>query len=334
MELWASPYTLQSLGSPNSLTSAVERVGALLRIETSDGFGYADIHPWPVLGDAPLGEQLRLLAEGHTTALTRRSLELAKIDLEFRALRRSAFQGLEIPASHFLISDVLKTNETELASIWARGFRTLKIKMGRDVSKELAQILFLFKALSTFRLRFDFNGTLSLEDFLAFAHHLPADVRASTDFIEDPMPWHLGSWQDAHAQTGLPLAVDRLSEDQWAELNLKEDNSYGLAFQWCVLKPAVQEPNAVAAFAAKTSAKLSVTSYMDHPLGQVTAAFEAARLVASGVTIGTCGWMTHFELAESHWTRALEVSGAQLLAPVGHGFGFNTLLENENWKRL
>src|SRR5260221_7143857 len=52
------------------------RRGALLN---ADG-GYADIHPWPELGDASLDEQLALLSTGETTALTAQSLRAGAAD--------------------------------------------------------------------------------------------------------------------------------------------------------------------------------------------------------------------------------------------------------------
>ena len=57
------------------------RRGALIRV---DG-GFADVHPWPELGDAPLDEQLALLARGETTPLTRASLHWARVDADARA---------------------------------------------------------------------------------------------------------------------------------------------------------------------------------------------------------------------------------------------------------
>ena len=57
------------------MRSGVVREGALLRV--NDGF--ADVHPWPTLGDAPLDEQLALLARGELTPLTRASLRCAAL---------------------------------------------------------------------------------------------------------------------------------------------------------------------------------------------------------------------------------------------------------------
>jgi o-succinylbenzoate synthase len=330
MELWASPYTLKSLRAPNARSTSLERSGALIKIVNEKGVGYADVHPWPSLGDVPLNEQLTRLRAGHTTALTRRSLEFAKLDLEFRVSKRSAFQGLEIPQSHFLVSDLFGATDAQLEALSDLGFKALKIKLGRELARELRQLVELRRSLSKFRLRFDFNGMLAPEDFLEFSRELPDLLRERIDFIEDPMPWHAQEWQKAHVETGLPLALDRLSESQLSELERAPSSSY----QWCILKPAVQDPDELVALAKATGARLAVTSYMDHPLGQITAAFEAARLAKAGVPIGACGLMTHFTLEETNWTRAIETTGAEILPPSGFGFGFDRLLENESWERL
>src|SRR5437763_8510701 len=76
---------------------AGRREGALIRV----GSGFADVHPWPELGDEPLGAQLDLLRSGKTTTLTRRSLELAKIDGDARERGFNLFAGLQIPRSHW-----------------------------------------------------------------------------------------------------------------------------------------------------------------------------------------------------------------------------------------
>src|SRR6476659_4640671 len=69
-------YELTPKRRLSAVADAGPRRGALIRV---DG-GYADIHPWPELGDLPLDEQLALLARGETPSLTASSLEVASID--------------------------------------------------------------------------------------------------------------------------------------------------------------------------------------------------------------------------------------------------------------
>lgn len=153
------------------------REGALLR---ADG-GFADVHPWPELGDAPLDEQLALLARGETTPLTRASLHLAALDSDARRRGVSLFDGLTIPLSHWPGNDP------------PAGFDTVKTKGVMDVPPHV-------------RIRIDFNALLTPDEFLRIAPTLP---RERIDFIEDPCPYDRDTWRSLRAQTGLRLALDR-----------------------------------------------------------------------------------------------------------------------------
>lgn len=153
------------------------RLGALLRV----GEGFADVHPWPELGDAPLDEQLARLARGDTTAITERALEHARIDGAARLRGQSLFDGLRIPASHWPGNNP------------PPGFDTAKIKGAHDLPDQV-------------RLRIDFNGSLQPDEFERIAATLP---RERIDFVEDPCPYDAETWKRLRRRTGLRLALDR-----------------------------------------------------------------------------------------------------------------------------
>jgi len=165
-------YSLHGKGA----RASSPREGALLR----DGDGFADVHPWPELGDAPLDEQLALLARGETTALTRASLQCASIDGDARRRGVSLFDGLTIPLSHWPGNDP------------PAGFDTVKLKGVMDVPPHV-------------RIRIDFNARLTPDEFLRVAETLP---RARIDFIEDPCPYDEVVWKELRGRTGLRLAFD------------------------------------------------------------------------------------------------------------------------------
>ena len=152
------------------------REGALLRA----GDGFADVHPWPELGDAPLDEQLALLVRGETTPLTRASLHLASIDGDARRRGISLFERLTIPLSHWPGNDP------------PPGFDTVKIKAVMDTPAHV-------------RVRIDFNARLTAEEFVRIAETLP---RERIDFIEDPCPYDVRVWRALRETTGLRLAYD------------------------------------------------------------------------------------------------------------------------------
>lgn len=177
MRLWIHRYTLRPRRRLSAVAREGVREGALLRADD----GFADIHPWPELGDLPLEEQLALLARGETTPLTRASLRMARLDGEARARGISLFDGLTIPESHWPGNDPLD------------GFDTVKIKGVMDVPPHV-------------RIRIDFNATLTPSEFLRIAETLPKE---RIDFIEDPCAYDATTWRELRAQTGLKLACDR-----------------------------------------------------------------------------------------------------------------------------
>src|ERR1700759_2831740 len=124
-------YELRPRHALKARTGAAPRPGALIRVQG----GHADIHPWPELGDAPLDEQLVRLARGETTPLTRASLRMAKIDAAARAAGRSLLADRTIPVSHHLVVDL--DAPFDPAALSTQGFDRVKIKLGRDLAREL-----------------------------------------------------------------------------------------------------------------------------------------------------------------------------------------------------
>ena len=177
-------YTLRPLSGLNARSAGGAREGALLRV----GGGYADVHPWPELGDAPLDEQLALLARGKTTRLTASSLALARVDGAARREGRSLFDGLTIPLSHWSGLDA------------PAGFDTVKIKGGLDFDPQSIP--------PGKRIRLDFNETLSMPKLLSMS--LPVD---RLEFVEDPFPYDRREWQLLRGQ-GFRLAIDRKVETE------------------------------------------------------------------------------------------------------------------------
>jgi O-succinylbenzoate synthase len=216
------------------MRSGAVREGALLRV----GDGFADVHPWPELGDAPLDEQLALLAEGQVTPLTRGSLHCAVIDHEARRRGVSLFDGLTIPASHWPGPDPPPE------------FDTVKLKSVAEVPPGV-------------RLRIDFNARLTAEEFLRIAETLP---RERIDFIEDPCPYDEALWRELRERTGLRLAYDVPSPRERGEGGRRPGEG---PFDVLVHKPALQTEWPV-------HHDVVVTSYMDHAIGQFYAAYVAA----------------------------------------------------------
>lgn len=274
----------------------MEREGALLRI---DG-GVADCHPWVELGDLPLKVQLEKLARGETTRLTGQSLFFASLDRRAREEQRSLFEGATIPSSHELllkISDQIPEGPL------------LKIKMGK--AEELNCLL----EQKPFRLRLDFNCKISERDFEHFLEEIKP-WHSYIDCIEDPFPYDELKWQRIQDRYGVNLACDAASE---RAINKP------LSANVLVLKPAVQPHLPF----KKVPQKLIVTSYLDHPIGQLSAAFIASRL-----DVDVCGLCSHLVYQTNEFSEQLPQKGPYLTPPSGTGFGYDELLNKLKWKRL
>jgi O-succinylbenzoate synthase len=330
MRVWVSPYTLKSAASLNSRSAASERRGVLLKAEFKKGFGYSCLQPWPELGDEPLTEQIQLLRKGVQTEMMRRALTSAGMDSEFRAQGVSAFEELSVPESHSLVTDLSVLNSASLRARFELGFRALKLKLGKDLEREAHLLSELGEDLAAFRLRFDFNSSLQLESCLQWMDSLSSRVRDAVEFLEDPIPWNAHEWSVLSLRSGAGLAVDI-----WDERTISSaEDMTTLPVAWIIVKPAVQDPERLLKLARRKSPRVCFTSYLDHPLGQTIAAFEAGRAnKADAITVGTCGLLSHTVYEPNSYSRLLS-TGSRWISSDDKGFGFTRLLEEEKWKRL
>jgi O-succinylbenzoate synthase len=161
------------------------------------------------------------------------------------------------------------------------------------------------------RLRIDFNATLTAAEFVRIAATLPRD---RIDFIEDPCPYDAAVWRQLRAQTGLRLALDR-----GANSSPRDADSYDVL----IVKPAL---GAIPC----TDAEIVVTSYMDHPIGQLCAAYSAA---TARIT-STCGLITHVLFENDPFIERMRIDRTRLVPPGGTGWGFDDLLDTLPWQKL
>lgn len=328
VRLWCSGYSLRARARLSGLGENLERCGTLLRIETPDGFGYADIHPWVELGDAPIEKQILFLAAGQPTRLGSRSLALAKLDADIRATGKSAFENLKPPPlSHRLININDLTSEF-LGKTQDQGFQMLKIKLNGDLQINLHLLYQHALKLSGFRLRFDANAQLTVRDYSEFCEKFPITLRERVEFIEDPISPNDGeNWMKLMKTSPFSLAIDRIDDS----------NLENVSAPWVILKPAVQTPAAVCDWARRTGARIAVTSYLDHPVGQVGAALAAAQLSSGEENlkmVGACGLNSHLSYEANAFSEALPSSGPEFYPPEGSGIGFDELLKRLPWEDI
>ena len=312
------------------LASSNPRQGALLRFSFSDGStGYSDCHPWTELGDFPLSEQLDLLKSWQFTHLTRRSGEFARADAQSRLLGRSLWDRLTVPPSHKFWPDVLNLHREEILSWKKEGFTRAKFKVGSAPAAEaavLARFALFFEEYSI-RIRLDFNSLLTRVEFEEFIERL-GSARRFIDFVEDPIPYDSKTWTQIQRNCEIRLALDRLPPGRFHELDAE-------AISVFIIKPAFQDPEPIVDLAKNWGKTVVVTSYLDHPIGQLSAAWTSAQIAARDPEcVEVCGLLSHLAYRPNEFSEQLNTQGAQLIPSVELGFGMTKLLENLPWKPL
>jgi len=308
-----SRYRLKARGLLNSITRRREFEGVLIQI---DG-GFGCIHPWPELGDPPLEKCLADLAGGRRWPIVRRAIRCAEYDRVARRFDHSLFEEMEIPESHATLA---RCHAAEVTAAVAAGFLTIKAKFGRDLPAEEKFLDAMTAEYPALRWRLDFNEILTLEEAETFLSGLSEQTRAAIDFVEDPCPYSDTAWATLHRKTGVNLAVDR------------ESAPLSTAAQVMVIKPAVDEPFLLGEAALHNSQRVTLTGYMDHPVGQTFAAWEAARLdLQLPGLVGLCGLQTHHLFEPDAFSEMLGPWSPVFQAPEGKGLGFDDLLDELPW---
>ena len=310
-----SRYCLKARGRLNAISKRHAFQGALIQL---DG-GFGCIHPWPELGDPPLEKCLADLAGARRWPIVRRALRCAEYDREARKFDHSLFEEMEVPQSHATLTS---RDPSQLALAVEAGFSTVKLKTGHNPEADAKFLDAMTAEFPALRWRLDFNELLEPEEAAEFLLGLAEKTRAAIEFVEDPCPYSEAAWSELHRKTRVPLAVDR------------EAAPLSSAAQVMVVKPAVDEPFLLAEAALRHRQRVVLTSYMDHPVGQTFAAWEAARLeLQFPGLVGLCGLQTHLLFEPDAFTEMLGAWSPVFQVPEGRGLGFDDLLEALPWTR-
>lgn len=311
-------YALEASDSLSVASSGLIREGALLKIIFDSGrVGFADCHPWPEMGDLPLKEQLSRLAQGKFTPVTRCALELASLDAGYRSTGKSAFMHQNIPRSHFLVTNISHWGPQDVQQIIQQGYTHVKLKMGRNIDREVESIYSLFLNTSL-QLRLDFNEILEVDAFHDFLQRIQT-IKEQIDFIEDPFPFDESKWT-AIQKEGWRLACDRQAKAACHRIE---------AARILIVKPALQSFEEWRKWGGQT---LIVTSYLGHPLGQMAAAYVASQVDSSCSLVH--GLLSHHAYQPTCFSQHLNWQNPSFFLPPGAGFGFDGELDQLEWVRL
>lgn len=328
MKIWYSLYQLYPKGAPNSQAKMQYRKGAILRIRFANGaVGYADVCPFPEMGDRPLELELNQIATGKPSALGARSLYFANLDAEARMRKESLYNPKIKIKNHFLISDISRFDLERVSQIEASGYSEFKVKMGQDLIKETELAERLTNRFSTkSKLRLDFNACLNRDRFIDFFDKNQKWLRPCLEYIEDPFTYDAREWQEVSQKYGIIFALD-LAADAVAT------NAEGA--QVIVIKPATHDPNPLIQKFKGKNKKFVFTHYMDFPVGQMFAV-ATAQFYYSQVQeqLLSCGLQFHDVYEGFTFQDHVRMDGPYVLPPPGYGIGFDKLLENQAWVEL
>lgn len=322
MSIAYCPYELKAKNAIQHRHAHYSRKGALLKFTFGQGqVGYADCHPWEELGDLPLNEQLRLLTLQQMTPLTLRAKHFAAIDAHARSQKKHLFEGLALPMSHLLIGQLQDLNS--IIQGLEEGFTHFKIKIGNHLARESELLKEVFRHFSSSapqcRVRLDFNLKIDKATFVGFLKTFESQLE-QIDFYEDPFTYDLDEWNEIEKNYQIQLACDESLETMLAASCPKSPSI-------AVLKPAVLSEELLKDWHGRTV----VTSYLDHPIGQLAAAYCAATLPLKGEI---CGLHTHRLYAPTAYSEQLSNYGPSFRVPEGTGFGYDELLSKSQWISL
>ncbi|MFT4547730.1 MAG: O-succinylbenzoate synthase [Verrucomicrobiales bacterium] len=304
---WRYRLKLAGGGKLNAQTPAGEIEGALLRDRLG---GHACLQPWEGLGQGDLDASLAVLKAGGESGLLASCRRCMALDGTARAAGIDLFVDKMIPRSHLTVpnwADFAWLEEKKSA-----GFNLFKLKCGVDLKAEARRITGLLDRFEPpLKLRLDFNECLDLAGLFTFVSLLGKNAER-LDFVEDPVPYDPEVWQQLTRQLPFDLAVDQAGSRA----------SDGFAVR--VVKPAWEE-------IPTRPGRIVFTSAMDHPIGQLFAAHEAAIFEGE---VEDCGLLTHWLFEADEFSEALGVGDRRLLPPGGVGLGFDDLLESLPWRAL
>lgn len=315
-KIWISRYQLKSQGFLNTLSRRRTFDGVLLRING----GYGCIHPWPELGDPSIDQCLKDLRGGAQRSIVRRALRCVEYDRVARVFEHSLFDEMEVPTSHATLPQH-HSAQVDLAQ--THGFGCVKLKMSDSIASEAIFLNQMVREYTGLRWRLDFNESLDRSTFLDFWKLLNDETKQHLDFIEDPLPYSKSIWRELSQDAGVCFAVDKEASTQTESAKVM------------VIKPAVDEPFLLAEAALHHQQRVILTSYMDHPVGQVFAAWEAARLsLQFPGLVEVCGLQTHHLFEKNSFSEELGEWRPEFKVPSGYGLGFEDQLEALTWVEL
>lgn len=256
-------YQLTPKIAPNRLSTVSKRSGALVKVKFK-GFsrnGFADLFPWPELGDEPLDLQVKSLIQGTPLRLAAASLTWAFYEAKAASLGKKLTQEVSYPCHKTLLD---RNQQIEPC------FQIAKLKISAETLQEWETIEALRERYPKLKWRFDFNGLFKTKsEARTFYNKISNAMLEAIDFLEDPYcPELMEDPEALKIFEDLAVAVDRHPTPKALAVN-----------EIWVIKPVYFSPEYLFTELRNFRGKVVITSNMDHALGQLTA-LHAAREIS------------------------------------------------------
>ena len=232
--------------------------GALLKFEKDSWLGYADLRPWPSLGDEPLESQWAYLEKpvSQWSPLLQKSFHFAQKFAD---------------GSLFVSNEQIRTYC--LASLQSEALlneSVIKLKVNAAHLGDWQLLTSWIHRHPKSRFRIDFNNSGCLQSFQEQLQKHLTSYLPQVDYIEDPFPYDGVMWERVQNECGVKLALDRWTHEQYP--------SQG--YSYVILKPAYQDTHEIVKTLINPDVRVVVTHSLDHVLGQVGAFAEAQELMS------------------------------------------------------
>lgn len=291
--------------------------------------GYGCIHPWVSLGDGSVDDQLKLLKNGEDSPLVKQALRCAEIDGEARKNGTWLFEEV-VPIGNHWQWRRWSNFEDEVRCVSNLGIMCIKMKAGSlDELCELGEWMSrVSEVLNGVRFRLDFNCNFQYDEVRSWWEKLSEAQRDTIDWVEDPcsISESLNDWMRLR-ELGMSLGLDR-------DFAIYKDTDF---YDVGVIKPAIDELDWDKLPRDK---RYCFTSYLDHPIGQLWALWNAREATRMGVCFvenehGENGLASHLMFDVNDFSKELIIGDGGVLVPAtGTGLGFDDLLKDLPWEKV
>ncbi len=307
MKIWVSPYELE----PHEILGGVHhsRKGVLLKFETVGGLiRYSLYQPIESLGDVPLDVFVENLKKKSEVVDLDILNKVKKVSISLEDVSRYKNQKVGVYYSSPSVASFLE----EAQDIEKMNFKTVKIKVSKI--SEIENSLSLLSELP-FDYIFDFNTKASPSEFASMTKETQSFFKTRVLYVEDPY------------KEKLKFSYAKLASDF---------NDYEGFEDVVVLKPTGFNHD----MKNSNGKDVVVTTYLDHPLGQIIAALWAVKYkeeseCPQGQNLGKlrneCGLYSHTYYKPHKYSELFKREPFIHLSALD---GFLKLLDQEDWSRV